>query len=148
MFILPFIQVTITKLFWQNLIWKFISHHHIQDRFGILKKQKLTSLEEHDFNWERAFSNTNVNEKVCIFNKFVLNVLSNFIPHKAILCNDNDLRWFNSQVNSLLLAKNKVFKICRKDKTNIQLLNKLNFLQGRLNGLITTLKINYSKASK
>ena len=28
-----------------------------------------------DFNWESAFSNTNVNEKVFIFNKSVLNVL-------------------------------------------------------------------------
>ena len=43
-----------------------------------------------DFNWERAFSNTNVNLKVCIFNKSVLNVLSNFIPHETILCNDKD----------------------------------------------------------
>ena len=43
-----------------------------------------------DFNWESAFSNTNVNKKVCIFNKSALNVLSNFIPDKAILCDDKD----------------------------------------------------------
>ena len=33
-----------------------------------------------DFNWERTFSNTNVNEKVCIFNKSILSLLSNFFP--------------------------------------------------------------------
>ena len=53
-----------------------------------------------DFNWERAFSNTNVNEKVCnnwlSFNNSVLNVLSNFIPHETILCDDKDPRWSDS----------------------------------------------------
>ena len=48
-------------------------------------KTDLISRALNDFNWERAFSNTNVNEKVCIFNKSVLNVLSNFFPHKTIL---------------------------------------------------------------
>ena len=35
-----------------------------------------------DFNWERDLSNLNVNEKVCIINKSILNLLSNFIPHE------------------------------------------------------------------
>ena len=35
--------------------------------------------------WERASSKTDVNEKVFIFNKSVLNVLSNFIVHETIL---------------------------------------------------------------
>ena len=75
------------------------------------------------FNWERAFSNTNVNEKVCIFNKFVLNILSNFISHGTILCDDKDPPWFNSRIKSLLHTKNKIFKNYRRSETNIQLLN-------------------------
>ena len=94
-----------------------------------------------DFNWERAFSN--VNEKVCIFNKSILNVLSNFIPHEIILCNDKYPPWFNSRIKSLLQAKNKVFNNYRKNKTNIQLLNNLNLLQECLGGLITKSKNNY-----
>ena len=35
-----------------------------------------------DFNRERAFSNTNFNEKVCIFNTSVLNVLKVRLPFK------------------------------------------------------------------
>ena len=89
-----------------------------------------------DFNWERASSNKNINEKVCIFNKFVLNVLSNFITHETILCDDKDPSWFNSRIKSLLHAKNKVFKNYKNNKTNIQLLDILNLLQERLNGLI------------
>ena len=58
-----------------------------------------------DFNWERTFLNTNVNKKVCIFKKSVLNVLSNFIPHEIILSDNKDLPWFNSRIKSLLQAK-------------------------------------------
>ena len=43
-----------------------------------------------EFNWERAFSNTSVNEKVDIFNRTVLDILSNFIPHEIIVCDDKD----------------------------------------------------------
>ena len=92
------------------------------------------------FNWERAFSNTNVNEKVCIFNKSALYVLSNFLPHETILCDDKDLPWFNSRIKSLVQDKNKIFKNYRKKKTNLPLLNKLTFLQEHLNGLKTISK--------
>ena len=68
-----------------------------------------------------------VTKKVSIFNKSVLKVLSNFIPHKTILCDDKDSPRFNSGIKSLSQAKNKVFKTYRKNKTNPQLLNKLNF---------------------
>ena len=106
-------------------------------------KTELIRRPLNEFNWERAFSNTHVNEKVCIFNKSVLNVLSNFIPHETILCDDKNSPWFNSRTKSLLQDKNKIFKNYRKNKTNLQLLNKLNFLQERLNGLITISKNNY-----
>ena len=78
-----------------------------------------------------------------IFGKSVLKVLSNFIPHETILCDDKDPPWFNSRIKFLLQAKNKIFKNYRKNKTNLQLLNKLNFLQERLNGLKTKSKNGY-----
>ena len=84
-----------------------------------------------DFNWERAFSNTNVNQKVCIFNKSVLNVLSNFIPHGLSL-----------GLSLFYRPKIKCSKIIERKK-NIKLLNKLNCLQERLNWLITKSKNNY-----
>ena len=42
------------------------------------------------FNWDKAFSNTNVNEKVYIFSHTILNILSNFISHEYIMCDDKD----------------------------------------------------------
>ena len=77
-----------------------------------------------------------------MFNKSVLNVLSNFIPHETILCADKDPPWFNSQIKSILQAKNKVSKNYKKTKTNMELLNKLNFPQEGLNGLINKSKSN------
>ena len=41
-----------------------------------------------EFDWDRAFANKHVDEKVLIFNKTVLNVLSNFIPHEVIVCDE------------------------------------------------------------
>ena len=38
-----------------------------------------------EFDWDRAFANKHVDEKVLIFNKTVLNILSNFIPHEVIV---------------------------------------------------------------
>ena len=43
-----------------------------------------------DFNWDRAFLNTNVNEKVSVFSSTIMNILSNFIPHETIVCDDKD----------------------------------------------------------
>ena len=41
---------------------------------------ELIRLAITDFNWDRAFLNTNSNEKVSIFSNTILNILSNFIP--------------------------------------------------------------------
>ena len=44
------------------------------------------------FNWERSFVNKDVNEIVNTFNKTISNVLNNYIPYKAIICDDQDRR--------------------------------------------------------
>ena len=49
------------------------------------------------FDWERAFVNTNVNEKVFILSKTILNIFSNFIPHETVTVDDNDPLWFTKK---------------------------------------------------
>ena len=49
------------------------------------------------FHWDRAFVNTNVNEKMFILNKTILNILSNFIPHKTLAIDDKDPLWFTKK---------------------------------------------------
>ena len=59
---------------------------------------ELGLLSFKEFNWERVFSNTNVNEKVDIFNnRTVLNIISNFISHETIVCNDKDPPWSTTE---------------------------------------------------
>ena len=51
-----------------------------------------------EFSWERCFANTSVNNKVHMFNKTIKNIMSNYIPHKTITCNDRDPPWINNIV--------------------------------------------------
>ena len=61
-----------------------------------------------DFNWDRAFFNTNVNEKVYIFRSTILNILSNFVPREKIVCDVKDPPWFNRAIKSLIQEKRHV----------------------------------------
>ena len=96
-----------------------------------------------DFNWYRAFVNTNANEKVSIFSNTILNILSNFIPHETIVCDDKDPPWFNRTIKSLIQEKKDTFNKYRKNKNNIQLLQHLTILQEKLNSFIGVSKQNY-----
>ena len=96
-----------------------------------------------NFNLEKAFYNTNVANKVSIFNETILNVLSNYILDETLTGDDKDPPWFNSRIKSLVQDKNKLYKDFQGSNTNAQLLNKLNHLQEQLNVLINRSKQNY-----
>ena len=59
------------------------------------------------FNWQRAFENKNVDEKVLTFNKTGFNILSNFIPHELIVCHEKHPPWFNTKIKSIIHEKNQ-----------------------------------------
>ena len=81
--------------------------------------------------------NKNVNEKVDTFNKTILNILSNFIPHETITCDDRDPPWFNKKTKSLICEKNTAFKKFRCDRNNSFIKRQLNILQ---DGIITAIQ--------
>ena len=56
---------------------------HYKEANADLVKQVINN-----FNWGKFFSNTNINEKVSLSNKTLLNILSNYIPHETIICDD------------------------------------------------------------
>ena len=70
---------------------------HYQDLNVDLIRQSII-----EFDWDRAFANKYIDEKVLIFNKTVLNTLSNFIQHEVIVCDDKDLPWFYGKIKSLI----------------------------------------------
>ena len=96
-----------------------------------------------EFNWERAFSNTNINEKVNIFNRTILNILNNFIQHETIVCNDKDPPWFNKRIKTLIQETNVTYKIFRHNKDNPDLIYRLKFLQERLGTSVESSKERY-----
>ena len=72
----------------QNLTCKFIILHNIIERSGIAKDANIEPIRRAigGFNWQKTFSDKNVNEKVDTFNKTILSLLSNFIPKETITC--------------------------------------------------------------
>ena len=95
------------------------------------------------FNWQKAFLNKNLNEKVNIFNETILNILRNFILHETVLCDDRDPPWFNTKIKSLIHEKNITCKRLRSDRRNSCLRRQLNCLQDRLNESIESSKQKY-----
>ena len=53
------------------------------------------------FDCDRAFVDINLNEKVYILNKNILNILSNFIPHETLTIDDKDLSWFTKKIKNI-----------------------------------------------
>ena len=52
----------------------------------------------HEFNFQRAFSNLNINKRVSFFNKTILNRVSNFNPHETVICDDRDPPWIITKI--------------------------------------------------
>ena len=62
------------------------------------------------FDWLRALSSDNINEKVYFLTKTLLNIIPNFIPHETTICDDRDLLWINKKIKKLVIEKNLAFK--------------------------------------
>ena len=59
------------------------------------------------FDWDRAFVNTIVDEKMFNFNKTILNILSNFILQETLTVDDK------KKIKNLIQEKNNVYKSYR-----------------------------------
>ena len=60
------------------------------------------------FDWDRAFVNTIVDEKMFTFNKTILNTLSNFVLQETLTVDDKKKK------KNLIQEKNNVYKSYRK----------------------------------
>ena len=78
-----------------------------------------------------------------IFNKTVLNILSSFIPHEVIVCDDKDPPWFNGKIKSLINETLRTYNAYRKNIGNSQLRKNLSSLQQLLHDLIDDSKQKY-----
>ena len=105
--------------------------HNREANTGLIRRATKESY------WERVFTNTSVNEKV---NRTILNILSNFILHEIIACNNKDPPRFNNRIKVLIQEKNATYEIYRHNKDNPDLIYCLGFLQERLSASIETSK--------
>ena len=95
------------------------------------------------FDWVRALSNIDVDEKVYIFTKTLLNIIQNFIPHETITCDDRDPPWINKEIKKLILEKNLAFKSYCYSNKSMFFFEKFKTLQYQLNMSHEESKENY-----
>ena len=119
-----------------NLTYKFVIQYYREVWHYNDANTELIRRVVDQFNWQKAFLNKNVNEKVNIFYETILNILRNFISYETVLWDDRDSPWFNTKINSLIHEKNKTFKWLRSEGRNSSLRRQLNCLQDRLNDSI------------
>ena len=102
-----------------------------------------------DFPWERYFANLDINDKVCLFNKIIKNILSNFIPHETITFHDRDSPWINSQVKHLINEKNAIYKNYLENNESNRSFSTFQSIQSQISSWIANLKNKYySKVAK
>ena len=95
------------------------------------------------FPWDRSFKNVEVNEMVFLFNRTIKNILSNYIPHEIIICDDLDPPWINNRVKELINEKNNTFQCYLHSNKDLKLFNKVQYLQNKLKSSIEANKENY-----
>ena len=71
-----------------------------------------------------------------MFNKTIKNIMSNYIPHGTIICDDRDPPWINKDIKQLILDKNHEYKSYICNDKSLQLFNEFQFLQTKLSSLI------------
>ena len=97
-----------------------------------------------NFDWNRVLDNVNPNRQISIFNDTILNIISNFIPHETIICDDRDPPWINNKIKKVIYEENKEHKKCNSNnKSNFLLLQNINDLQAQIKTLIDISKQNY-----
>ena len=78
-----------------------------------------------------------------MFNKTIKNIMSNYIPHEKIICDDRDPPWINRDIKQLILDKNHAYKSYIGNDKSLMFFNQFQFLQTKLNSLIEESKNRY-----
>ena len=86
---------------------------------------------------------------VFLFNRTIKNVLSNYILHEIIICDDRDPPWIKNRLKELFNEKKDTFQCYLHGNKNPKLFNKYEYLQNELKSLIEANKEKYySRISK
>ena len=78
-----------------------------------------------------------------MFNKTIKNIMSNYIPHETITCDDRDPPWITKDTKQLILDKNHAYKSYIRSDKSLQYFNQFQFHQTKLSSLIEESKNQY-----
>ena len=70
-------------------------------------------------------------------------IISNYIPHETITCDDSNPPWIDEKIKKLLQHKNRAFSAHSRDRNNTDLFNKFQSLQAHLKTTIEKSKLKY-----
>ena len=95
------------------------------------------------FSWGKLFRKLNINEMVSLFNRSIKNILSNYIPHETVICDDKVSPWFNNNIKQLIQENNKTYKSYILSDENPPIFDRVKSLQNQLQYLIEVNKEKY-----
>ena len=83
------------------------------------------------FPWEKPFRNLRINEMVYLFKKTIKNILSNYVHHETINCNNRDPLWINNKIKQLIQEINNRHRSFFLSNKNPQILEKVKYFQNQ-----------------
>ena len=95
------------------------------------------------FDWDKAFRGKDINTQIITFSETLLNIFSNYIPNKKIVCDDRDPPWINDNIKRKLIAKNIIYRTFIKNGRNNNDYMKFENIRQEISDLINTSKTNY-----
>ena len=89
---------------------------HYQDANADLIKEAVNRVD-----WDTLLALNDVDSQVFKFRDVILNIMSNYIPHKKIVCDDKDPPWVNKRVKVLLNENRQIYNSYKASKNNFVL---------------------------
>ena len=102
-------------------------HRHITfEKFSLKIPLLITNVEQirqaiSEFPWANRFANININEQAQLFIQTIQNIISNYIPHETITCDNSNPPWIDEKIKKLIFNKNRTFSANFRDRNNTDL---------------------------
>ena len=101
-----------------------------------------------NFNWQNAFKDLSVDEKVKLLNETLLNIFRNYIPNKKIKCDYREPLWMTDKIKTLLKYGNKLTKMFYKNGQKTEDHEKVLQISAECTNEILEAKNTFSKCLK
>ena len=99
-------------LFMVKLTYMYLSLHHICQNS---KNIENINREISKFEWNAAFENLSVDEKVEFLNKTLLYIFRNYIPNQKTKCDSRESPWMTGNIKKSLKERCKLTKFVYKN---------------------------------